>query len=87
MGHGPAVKLGVDKATGYKSRIGISMFLLYLACYVIFVAINAVSPKTHGDQYPRAKPGSGLRIRTDCLRPRPGCYLQPSLHRSRDAAE
>ena len=46
MGHGPAVKLGVDHASAYKSRIGISMFLVYLAFYVLFVAINTVSPKT-----------------------------------------
>ncbi|MFA5515572.1 MAG: DUF485 domain-containing protein [Desulfuromonadales bacterium] len=44
MGHGPAVKLGVDNATQYKSRIGIGMFLVYLVCYVIFVAINTISP-------------------------------------------
>lgn len=44
MGHGPAVKLGKDNASAYKSRIGIWMFLLYTAIYAGFIAINTVKP-------------------------------------------
>ena len=44
MGHGPAVKLGKDNASGYKSRIGISMFIVYTLVYIGFVVINAVKP-------------------------------------------
>jgi len=44
MGHGPAVKLGKDNAAGYKSKIGISMFIVYTLTYFGFVVINAVNP-------------------------------------------
>lgn len=44
MGHGPAVKLGKDNASGYKTRIGIWMFIVYTAIYVGFIAINTVKP-------------------------------------------
>ncbi|PLY00704.1 MAG: hypothetical protein C0624_11715 [Desulfuromonas sp.] len=44
MGHGPAVKLGKDNAAGYKSKIGISMFIVYTLTYFGFVIINAVNP-------------------------------------------
>jgi len=44
MGHGPAVKLGKDNASGYKTRLGIWMFILYTLTYAVFVAINAVKP-------------------------------------------
>jgi uncharacterized membrane protein (DUF485 family) len=44
MAHGPAVKLGKDNASGYKTRIGIWMFILYLSVYVGFVAINTIKP-------------------------------------------
>lgn len=44
MGHGPAVKLGKDNASGYKTRLGIWMFLLYTLIYAIFVGINSVNP-------------------------------------------
>jgi len=44
MGHGPAVKLGKDNAAGYKTRIGIGMFIAYTLVYAGFVAINAVKP-------------------------------------------
>jgi len=44
MAHGPAVKLGKDNAAAYKTRIGISMFILYTLTYFGFVVINAVSP-------------------------------------------
>jgi len=44
MGHGPAVKLGKDNASSYKTRLGIWMFILYTTTYAIFVGINAVKP-------------------------------------------
>lgn len=44
MGHGPAVKLGKDNASSYKTRIGIWMFVLYTLIYGGFVAINTVKP-------------------------------------------
>ena len=44
MGHGPAVKLGKDNASGYKTRLGITMFIIYTIVYAGFVAINATKP-------------------------------------------
>jgi len=44
MAHGPAVKLGKDNAAGFKTKLGIWMFLLYTAVYFGFVVINAVKP-------------------------------------------
>ncbi|MEZ4599905.1 MAG: DUF485 domain-containing protein [Syntrophotaleaceae bacterium] len=44
MGHGPAVKLGKDNASGYKTKLGIWMFLFYTLIYAIFVGINSVNP-------------------------------------------
>jgi len=44
MAHGPAVKLGKDNAAGYKTKLGIWMFLLYTAVYFGFVVINAIKP-------------------------------------------
>ena len=46
MGHGPAVKLGKDDASAYKTKLGVKMFIAYTLVYVVFVAINATSPKT-----------------------------------------
>lgn len=45
MAHGPAVKLGKDNAAGYKTRLGIGMFIVYTAVYAGFVAINTARPK------------------------------------------
>ena len=44
MGHGPAVKLGKDNAAGYKTKLGIWMFIFYTMLYFSFVVINAVNP-------------------------------------------
>jgi uncharacterized membrane protein (DUF485 family) len=44
MGHGPAVKLGKDNASEYKTRIGIWMFIAYTLFYGGFIAINTVKP-------------------------------------------
>lgn len=45
MGHGPAVKLGKDNASSYKTKLGVSMFIVYTLVYAIFVVINATNPK------------------------------------------
>lgn len=45
MGHGPAVKLGKDNAAGYKTKIGISMFVVYTLTYFLFVVINIANPE------------------------------------------
>ena len=45
MGHGPAVKLGKDNAAAYKTKLGVSMFIVYTIVYAIFVGINATNPK------------------------------------------
>jgi len=44
MGHGPAVKLGKDYASGYKTKLGIYMFIAYTIVYAIFVGINITNP-------------------------------------------
>jgi uncharacterized membrane protein (DUF485 family) len=44
MGHGPAAKLGKDYASEYKTKLGISMFIVYTLVYAIFVGINSVNP-------------------------------------------
>jgi uncharacterized membrane protein (DUF485 family) len=51
MGHGPAVKLGKDNAAGYKTRLGITMFIVYTLTYFGFVVINAVNPALMGQVY------------------------------------
>lgn len=45
MGHGPAVKLGKDNASAYKTKLGVKMFVVYTLVYAIFVATNATNPK------------------------------------------
>ncbi len=44
MGHGPAVKLGKDNAAAYKTKLGITMFIVYTLVYFGFVVINATKP-------------------------------------------
>ena len=44
MGHGPAVKLGVDNASEAKSKLGIKMFFVYLVVYVGSVTLATVNP-------------------------------------------
>ncbi len=46
MDHGPAVELGEDKASSYKSRLGVKLFIIYSIVYAVFVAINVASPET-----------------------------------------
>ncbi len=44
MGHGPAVKLGKDNASAYKTRLGVQMFIFYTLFYAGFMLINTVKP-------------------------------------------
>lgn len=44
MGHGPAVKLGKDNASAYKTRLGVMFFVVYTLVYFSFVAINSIKP-------------------------------------------
>ncbi len=48
MDHGQAVELGVDKASGKKSKLGIRLFFLYTIVYGIFVAIGVVNYEAMG---------------------------------------
>jgi uncharacterized membrane protein (DUF485 family) len=45
MDHGPSTHWGEDLASGYKTRLGLWMFLAYGLVYAGFVVINSVSPK------------------------------------------
>jgi len=44
MLHEPAAQGGPDPAQGYKSKLGVRMFLVYAVIYVGFVALNIISP-------------------------------------------
>ena len=44
-GHGPAVKLGKDNASEWKSKLGIKLFFVYGIIYTVFVAINVEKPE------------------------------------------
>lgn len=45
MFHEPAAKQDRDPASGYKTRLGVWMFLVYALVYAGFVAINLIAPK------------------------------------------
>ena len=45
MGHGPAVKLGKDDASAYKTKLGVKMFIAYTVVYATFVGLNTVNPR------------------------------------------
>ncbi|MCD4830869.1 MAG: DUF485 domain-containing protein [Anaerohalosphaeraceae bacterium] len=44
MLHEPAQSCGKDFAAGYKSKLGIKLFLVYAVIYAGFVAINVIKP-------------------------------------------
>ena len=48
MDHGPAVELGVDKASGKKAKLGVWLFILYTIVYAIFVAIGVLNYEAMG---------------------------------------
>jgi uncharacterized membrane protein (DUF485 family) len=47
-GHGPAVKLGKDNASEWKSKLGVKLFFVYGLIYAGFVLINTVKPELMG---------------------------------------
>ncbi len=47
-GHGPSTDWGVDKASDYKAKLGIYMFIIYVIIYSGFIAINVLEPKIMG---------------------------------------
>jgi uncharacterized membrane protein (DUF485 family) len=47
-GHGPATDWGEDKASEYKARLGIYLFIFYCIVYAVYVALNVMSPKAMG---------------------------------------
>ncbi|MCL5105033.1 MAG: DUF485 domain-containing protein [Armatimonadetes bacterium] len=46
MQHGPSTDWGEDKASAYKTRLGLWMFLVYFIVYAGFVMINSMMPDT-----------------------------------------
>jgi uncharacterized membrane protein (DUF485 family) len=48
MGHGPAAKLGEDKASGRKARLGAWMFIFYSIVYAGFVFIGVIKYELMG---------------------------------------
>jgi len=46
MSHGPATDWGEDKAIGYKTKLGLYLFVIYVLVYIGFIAINVASPQT-----------------------------------------
>ena len=48
MEHGPATDWGKDKASSFKTRVGIWMFVLYAIIYAGFILINTINPKLMG---------------------------------------
>jgi uncharacterized membrane protein (DUF485 family) len=47
-GHGPSTDWGEDKASDYKERLGIYLFVVYCVIYAVFVILNTISPKLMG---------------------------------------
>lgn len=45
MSHGPATQWGKDHAAAAKSKLGLSMFIVYTFIYAGFIFINVVFPK------------------------------------------
>jgi uncharacterized membrane protein (DUF485 family) len=48
MDHGPATDWSKDRASSFKSRMGICMFILYAVIYAGFVLINTFNPRLMG---------------------------------------
>ncbi|MCC7147297.1 MAG: DUF485 domain-containing protein [Phycisphaeraceae bacterium] len=48
MQHGPATDWSKDKASSFKTRIGVWMFVLYAIIYAGFVIVNTFNPKIMG---------------------------------------
>jgi uncharacterized membrane protein (DUF485 family) len=48
MVHGPATEWKEDKSEGYKSKLGLIMFAIYVVLYLAFILIAVISPKSLG---------------------------------------
>jgi uncharacterized membrane protein (DUF485 family) len=48
MKHEPATDWSKDKASAFKTRIGVWMFILYAIIYAGFVLVNTFNPKIMG---------------------------------------
>jgi uncharacterized membrane protein (DUF485 family) len=48
--HGPAAKIGEDKAAKKKSNLGLVLFAVYLAVYAGFVYIGLNNPELMGEK-------------------------------------
>jgi len=48
MDHGPSTDWSKDRASAFKTRIGIWMFCLYAIIYVGFILINTFEPQLMG---------------------------------------
>jgi len=48
MSHGPSTQWEEDKASDYKSKLGMKMFIFYVLVYAGFIIINLVNPKAMG---------------------------------------
>ena len=46
MDHGPSTEWKTEKSEGYKTRLGLIMFAIYVPIYLIFVFICVLSPKS-----------------------------------------
>ena len=45
MVHGPPVELGKDHSEGYKTKLGLIMFVIYTAMYMAFVFLCVLDPQ------------------------------------------
>jgi uncharacterized membrane protein (DUF485 family) len=48
MSHGPATEWKEEKSQGYKTKLGLIMFAIYVPIYLVFILICVLSPKTMG---------------------------------------
>jgi uncharacterized membrane protein (DUF485 family) len=48
MAHGPSTEWKTEKSEGYKTKLGLIMFAIYVPLYIIFVLICVLDPKLMG---------------------------------------
>jgi uncharacterized membrane protein (DUF485 family) len=48
MAHGPATEWKTEKSEGFKRRLGLIMFAIYVPIYLIFIFLGVFSVKTMG---------------------------------------
>jgi uncharacterized membrane protein (DUF485 family) len=44
LDHGPATEWGKEKSEGFKSRLGLLMFAIYVPIYMAFILLSVISP-------------------------------------------